>query len=122
MRCPDARRALAAALDDELASANVAVVDQHVEACAACTRYRAGLHRLRASLRVEPVEHVVDLVPRVAAQLDAAPDSARRREPASHRTLELGLRNVEHRVMDAERIALGKPIRSTASFAASDSC
>ena len=89
MRCPEARRALSAALDDELATARVAVVDRHVETCSACTRYRAGLHRLRASLRVEPVEHVVDLVPRVDAELDAGPEPVRRREPATRRTLSL---------------------------------
>ncbi len=93
MRCSDCRDAASARLDGEDAPAGTtfAAVDAHLDGCRDCGAWLDGATRLHRTVRVRPVEPVVD---RTDAILAAVPASARPRpvrEVVRYALLAIGL-------------------------------
>ena len=68
--CRDYRALLSQRLDGELDRAAAPALEEHLVACEACSAYASGLHELRRTLRLVPIEgSTPDVAPAVIAAL-----------------------------------------------------
>lgn len=69
MACDRIRVELSARLDGEITAAVSARLDEHLATCSACRAYEERIKSVRRTLRVQPIEALPDLAPRVMAKI-----------------------------------------------------
>ncbi len=90
MNCATAREAISASLDGEAEIAEIEEghsreeLDAHLDACAACKRWREGAHEVTRRLRIAPARAVPGAPARVLAAAHTAADGQPHAQAAAH--------------------------------------
>ena len=82
LRCDDLRPELSARLDGEVDGRTSALLDAHLETCAACRSYEASLRSIKRAVALQPADGMKDIAPRVVSRIEWE-QTARRRERRS---------------------------------------
>jgi len=69
--CSEVRGDLSALIDGELSSERAAIVEAHLAGCASCRAEEASLRAVRRLVRVQAVEDIPDLAPKIMARIAA---------------------------------------------------